>query len=153
VNQAAANAFQKEIDSLPQPKWGYGCDCVAPRATVCNNHVCMEAPLGGADSGADSSPPKDASGVCVDIQLSSFDTSCTTSADCVSVTTGTICTGSCACGGSTINVSDQAKYDAELSSVHPAECPCVSAGAPQCVGSTCTICGGASSPPGCVDGG
>jgi len=90
---------------------------------------------------------------CVDIVVSSYDQSCKTSADCVGITAGTLCSGSCDCGGSTINKDGIARYDAAISGLTFSACPCVAAGKPECVFGSCTICGFGSKTPGCPDAG
>lgn len=104
---------------------------------------------GGSGSGS-SSGSSSGGGTCVDVVLSSYDTSCQTSSDCISITAGQICAGDCACGGATINASGQARYDAAISSIQLGECACPLEGTPQCLQSQCTICtGGPSDPPEC----
>jgi hypothetical protein len=90
------------------------------------------------------------SGQCVDISASSFDTSCSSTSDCISITAGNLCPGSCLCGGATINASGKAAYDEATQGVGGAECGCALLGTPTCIGGTCTICGaGTSDPPQC----
>ncbi len=91
---------------------------------------------------------------CVTVDLKSFDTTCKGDGDCTLVSTGTICTGGCACSNSTINKGDAAKYAAATAGVKPNACPCAAAGTPRCVQGTCTLCTfGPGAPPGCPDGG
>jgi hypothetical protein len=93
--------------------------------------------------------------VCVDIDLATYDQSCTTSSDCVDITSGTLCSTGCLCGGSTINNSGNARYEAaiaQLSSVGPV-CGCPFFGQPECLHGTCIICDGPTPNPACNDGG
>lgn len=99
------------------------------------------------------SPPPSDAGMCIDIDLSTYDISCTGDSDCISVTAGEICTGGCACGGATINASGSARYQAALNQVQTLGCPCHALGLPACVNKQCTICGGPNPTPGCPDGG
>ena len=93
-------------------------------------------------------------GVCVNIDLATYDQSCTTEADCVLVAAGLLCSGDCGCPGSTINSSGIARYAAETSSVSLLNCPCVASGVVHCLQSVCKICGyGSNQPAGCPDGG
>jgi hypothetical protein len=67
--------------------------------------ACGGKQLGG---GGGSGGPGDAGGVftepdgavCVDIDLSTYDTSCNQASDCISITAGTICGGDCNCNRS-----------------------------------------------------
>ena len=91
---------------------------------------------------------------CVTVDLSDFDTSCVTSADCVLVRSGELCSGYCDCPGDTvISRSEFGRYQTAISSVPPAAiaCPCVSLPAPKCVQRKCVFCGG--SQQSCPDGG
>jgi hypothetical protein len=124
-----------------------GCSCVDMASGACR---CSESPDGGA---------------CVDIDVSTYDTSCHGDSDCINVTAGTICEGyNCICGGAAINADGQSRYNMTLSSIHPGRgpaCGCPYLGAARCVqgpsGGVCTYCpssiSGAPIPPGCPDGG
>ena len=90
--------------------------------------------------------------VCVNIDLATYDRSCQTSTDCVGIASGPICNGDCACGGSTINLDGEARYNAALSGVTLGVCPCVAGGIPTCIQNVCTLCGLGNQPP-CPDGG
>jgi hypothetical protein len=73
-----------------------------------------------------------------------------TDADCITITAGTICTGSCLCGGATINRDGQARYDAAISGIMTGLCPCAASPPPRCLGGTCVVCtGGPGDPPEC----
>ncbi len=126
-------------------------DCFCPDAPIdCIGHQCTTAGAVGVDASA---PPPD-SGTCVDIDLSTYDTSCNVSSDCIEITAGTICSGSCACGGATINVADEGRYDAAISGIQTGACPCPAELPPSCVAGKCVFCGfGPNSPPGCPDAG
>ncbi len=113
--------------------------------------ACGGKQIGVNPDGGDFKEPDGAT--CVDIVLSSYDRSCTTTADCVDITSGIVCSGSCACGGSTVNKSGQARYEAALSGLSLEACPCVANGEPACVKGTCTLCAFDSDEPGCNDGG
>jgi hypothetical protein len=107
----------------------------------------------------DARPSEDArpadSGLCIDVDLSTYDTSCEVDSDCILVTGGRMCDGrSCPCGGASINVDGQARYEAVFSTIHVAVwCECQFFGSAQCVhgpsGGVCTYCPS----PGCRDGG
>jgi hypothetical protein len=115
--------------------------------------------LGGCSGRTESSMMIGAPGpdgqACVDISTSSYDTSCSTASDCISITAGRLCPESCACGGATINVSGQAAYDEATAGLANGGCPCPSGPVPQCIAGTCTLCTGEpGDPSGCdVDAG
>jgi hypothetical protein len=127
-----------------------------------------DSPAGSADGGA-SSPdatadtagsvadtgPGDATdgGMCVDIELSTYDPSCHLASDCIDIAIGEVCSGSCGCGGAgVINVSGLARYKQAISGIMFADCPCVSGGTLACIQGTCALCGLGNQPP-CPDGG
>ncbi len=104
----------------------------------------------GSGDGGGGSGGEGGGGSCVDIALSSYDVSCHADSDCITITSGQVCSGDCACGGATINASGQARYQSQLSSVQLGECGCPEEGIPQCLDNVCTICrGAASDPPAC----
>ena len=87
------------------------------------------------------SPGGDAGGPgCVDVDLSTYDVSCTQDSDCMEVTAGQLCESSCMCGGSVINVSGAARYMSQTSGIEGGGCPCPYSGAPTCSAGTCTLC-------------
>ncbi len=98
---------------------------------------------GGSGSGGSSS----GGNTCVDVDLSTYDLSCNEAADCVVITAGEICDGDCTCGGATINVSGQARYQSAISSIQLGLCGCPLEGTPECLGHVCTVCTGAPSDP------
>jgi hypothetical protein len=123
------------------------CYCGAPSPPECIDHQCTT----GVDV-VDAGPPD--SGVCVNVDLSTYDLSCKSDSDCIEITSGEICSGSCACGGSTINADGQARYDQQLSQVDLAPCGCPAFGVARCITGTCTLCPfGPNGTPSCADGG
>jgi hypothetical protein len=126
-------------------------DCFCPASPIaCENHQCVLQSTVEADAG----PPVDATAACVDIDLSTYDRSCNVASDCIEINSGVLCPGACMCGGSTINKSGQARYDAAISSIQTTACPCPAQSPPACVNGQCTVCGfGPNQPPGCPDGG
>jgi len=107
---------------------------------------------GGSDGGVYMAPD---GATCVDIDLSTYDQSCAADSDCISITAGPICEGSCECGGATVNASEQSRYQnaiAPLASTRGV-CGCFAEGIPQCVHGTCTFCSLGSNGSGCIDGG
>jgi hypothetical protein len=115
-----------------------------PFALACASALAVLVACGGrqvgdeARDGGTTTLPDGA--VCVDIDLSSYDQSCTTDSDCAVVTSGQLCAKYCPCGGSTINESQLGRYRAAVADVPTGECSCGSAGPPSCVGGTCLFC-------------
>jgi hypothetical protein len=108
---------------------------------------CVGRTEGAGDGGAGNDGGS-ASG-CVDVPIADFDTSCVRDSDCVAVTTGDVCPGACLCGGATINVADQSRYEQMVQGVATGECNCPLEPVPQCVAGTCTVCPAGSRDPGC----
>ena len=101
-------------------------------------------------------------GLCVDIEPSAFDTSCSADSDCIGIAAGNICSGyNCICPGAAISAKSQAAYEATLSKVPKGSgpmCSCPAFGAAHCIASQCVFCPNPamnppSYPPGCPDGG
>jgi hypothetical protein len=90
----------------------------------------------------------------VEIDLSTFDTSCKVTSDCIDISSGDVCSDNCNCGGSTINASGQARYDALINQLPPSavDCFCPNLGTPTCVAGQCVVCG-LGSTVACPDGG
>ena len=86
--------------------------------------------------------------VCVDIDLSTYDTSCAQASDCITILAGEVCSGSCDCFGPAVSASEQSRFDQAISGIEFADCPCVSPGPLKCLVGTCVLCGykGASCP-------
>ncbi len=139
-----------------------GCPCASSGNVKCIQNQCELCGFGGnnpqgcetidAAPPFDSGPPIDAA-TCVNVDVSTYDTSCAQDSDCIQITPGEICTGSCLCGGGTVNIDGQAQYDQTVNSIATTACPCVAEGVPRCVQATCRLCGGPKSSPGCPDGG
>jgi hypothetical protein len=131
-----------------------GCPCPSPAQPECVNGTCTLCEPGeDCDVTSEVDASADAN-VCVDLEPSMFDTSCTTTADCLEVTLGEICSSGCLCGGSAINAMDEAKYEQAVAPVSQGElCACPYLGSPVCVGGTCIVCGPGTSQPGCPDAG
>jgi hypothetical protein len=125
------------------------CPCAASGMPACVQGACTVCP-----PGQDCSPPD--AGACVNLDPSMFDTSCAQDSDCVDVTLGDLCDDGCFCGGSSINVGDQAEYEKDIANIQMGTCGCPYFGAPLCLGGQCIVCGGAAPPnPACPgpDGG
>lgn len=90
------------------------------------------------------STPSDA-GACVTIDPSVYDTSCSSDADCMSISSGMVCSSGCegACPNTAINVTGKAHYQAEvkpLSTVTAKACDCAQDSAVACIAGVCTYC-------------
>jgi hypothetical protein len=117
------------------------CNCPARPGPECIDHVCTIADELG-DAGVtiyDGGASTDASSTCVDIDLSSYDQSCTKTSDCVEITSGDICPDSCLCGGSTINKDGETKYEAAIAGIKTEPCHCAAGPVPQCVHGKCSM--------------
>jgi hypothetical protein len=119
-----------------------------------------DAGSGGSGSSSSSSSSSSGGGTtdgqagtsCVDVSLSSFDSSCHEDGDCTIVMTGQICTGDCLCGGSTINLSSLPSYEAAIAGIKTSACGCPAEPVPQCLGGTCALClGSPNDPPACPE--
>ena len=123
------------------------CFCPSTPAPQCIDNqctICTGAPSDPSSCGVmvgDDTGPS-----CVDVDISSFDVSCRNDGDCIEVTTGEICSDSCACGGSAISATEEQRYEEETSGIPTEACPCVSAGSPRCVAGSCAICPPPSNP-------
>lgn len=106
------------------------CFCPASRVPQCVQHQCVIPPpdAGTSDGGA-----------CVNVDLSSYDTSCNQASDCTAISTGQICTGGCACDNALINASALPQYQQATSSVHPLACSCPAFPLAQCIQHKCVI--------------
>jgi hypothetical protein len=106
---------------------------------------------GGSGSGSGGGNQSGSGGSCIEVPLSSFDTSCQKDTDCVEVTTGTLCLDGCLCGGSAINASSQAAWENDVMGLGSGTaCPCPGSPPPVCVSGTCTLC--EDTPGGCGGG-
>jgi hypothetical protein len=164
VNGSEESRYQSTLSAVTPSPPAYSCPECASLSTRCLNHTCavcgLTTPNANPLCASVEPPPADGGGsgagdggVCIDIDLAAYDRSCTSSADCISITSGQICSGACACGGSAVNASGAAQYDAALSGLELGICGCPFMGLPQCVGGTCAVCGHADSPTACPDGG
>jgi hypothetical protein len=126
-----------------------GCFCSKAPVPECIDHTCTLAGESDAGGPSDGSVSIEASSTCVDIDLSTYDTSCNVPSDCIQITSGEICPDTCECGGSSINKSGSARYEKAISGVTTTPCHCASQGSPTCVTGLCVVCGGPSPSPYC----
>jgi len=152
ISNAALAQYEADVASIT---FDETCPCPSPGVVDCLNGTCTlcDGP-GDCTVAIDAGPSSDV-GACIDLEPSVFDTSCTTTSDCLDVTLGDLCDSGCLCGGSAINVADQAKYNQLTANVPPGEaCGCPYFGKPVCVDGQCIVCGGAAPPnPACADAG
>jgi hypothetical protein len=74
--------------------------------------------------------------------------------DCIEITAGHLCPGSCNCGGATIAASANGRYEALTGGLAFVGCPCAVPPRPKCFRNQCINCGyEPNPPPGCGDGG
>jgi hypothetical protein len=134
------------------------CACGFPGFRECVNHQCtVSATAVDASVSVDAATAVDApvsieAAGCVYVDLSTYDRSCKADSDCIDITPGSICPGSCACGGAAVNIDGQARYQAAIKSVGLGFCQCPIAGPSYCVMGECTHCN-LGSGQGCTDGG
>jgi hypothetical protein len=101
----------------------------------------------GSGSEVDAGPANDAEGdggFCVNIDVSTYDTSCGVDSDCINIAPGMICDGyNCLCGGAAVSAGGQARYNAALASVKAGAgpfCGCPAFGWPRCINVHCVYC-------------
>jgi hypothetical protein len=142
--------------------------CVGHVCTICSFDESGNPSCPGSDAGVDAepdvviSPPFDPDGgapdasdggTCVDIDLSTYSTTCSVDSDCIVIQGGEICDDDCFCGNAAVSASGQARYDAAVQSIVPGDCGCTGVPAPQCVMGQCVECVGPNQPAGCLENG
>jgi hypothetical protein len=154
VNAAAAARYQSETAALtfeacPCPAQGEP-RCLGGQCTLCG--FGPNPPAGCDDTGiitiedggifdgseVDSQISDADAGTCVDIDLSTYDSSCNQASDCIVILTQA-CSGACACGGLPVNASEQSRYQQEISGITLVLCPCGFETTPQCIDDQCII--------------
>jgi hypothetical protein len=86
-----------------------------------------------ADAGADA-------GHCINMDLSSYDRSCSTDVECIPVSSGQQCDGQCNCPNAVINAKGTMQYQQALGSISPGFCQCPATLSWGCQGGQCVIC-------------
>jgi hypothetical protein len=117
------------------------CPCPAELEPLCMDSRCFVPGFGPEDA----APPPDAPG-CVDVDPTTYDTSCAVDSDCIDVATGVLCADYCPCGGTLINVAGQARYWAAVAPVVTGQCGCVAEGVARCVQGECIRCAYTATP-------
>jgi hypothetical protein len=77
------------------------------------------ASMRDATAGQDAGDNADAGSACVDVDVSTYDDSCSTDSDCIAITSGVICPGDWLCVDATINVDGQARYEQTIARLPP----------------------------------
>lgn len=138
------------------------CPCLYPGPVLCLQGQCTQCGFGpdqpagcddsgdgGVEASTEAGESADTGVICVDIDLSTYDTSCSQDSDCIEITSGEICSGECGrvCGGSAVNASEQARYNALVLPVLSsskvtlgAPCGCPAYGSPTCEAGQCVMC-------------
>ncbi len=155
INTSAEASYQAIVSSV-HPGTGPLCSCPASPGPQCLGGVCTICSGREGDPPACHSIPPDAGAdgsACVDVDLATYDRSCHQSSDCIGITPGVLCPGSCTCGGAAVNVSEQLRYQNTIEQLGTSSaCPCVAGGAIACIQNECTLCGLGNQPE-CPDGG
>jgi len=155
INASAEASYQALVSSI-HPGKGPLCECPAFPGPQCLGGVCTVCSGLEGDPPACHSTPPDAGAdgsACVDVDLATYDRSCQYSADCIGITPGVLCPGSCTCGGAAVNVSEQLRYQNTILQLGTStECPCVAGPAVACIQNECSLCGFGNLPE-CPDGG
>jgi hypothetical protein len=78
------------------------------------------------------------SSICVDVDVSAYDQSCTRSEDCMAIASGTQCNWGCLCPDAAVNVSGQAQYEQAIGALPDCgDCGCPARRYPCCVEGRC----------------
>jgi hypothetical protein len=149
INVDGEARYEQAISSVPP---GLGCGCPASLVTCTAGACCAGGPFDppacnlAVDAGSDA-------GLCVNVDLSTYDTSCTKDSDCFQITAGELCAPPCLCGGAAINVSGEPRYNAAIAPLLNTlgGCDCPVAFPVTCFQNTCQVCSPSGVP--CADGG
>ena len=91
---------------------------------------------------------------CVNVQIGPGDLSCNVDGDCTVTVSGMVCSGSCGCGSTAVNMQGAARIGQAVSGLSLEACPCAAPGIPHCLAGQCALCGfGPNRPAGCPDAG
>jgi hypothetical protein len=94
--------------------------------------------------------PVEAGVVCVNVDLSTYDRSCTTESDCVYIAAGTLCSDQCVatCGNVYVNVDGLDRYRQTVTPLpQQPVCNCPAQSLPSCVQGQCTASSMSPPPP------
>jgi hypothetical protein len=108
---------------------------------------CVEQPVVDPAGGVYYCCPCESAGTrCVDVDLSTYDRSCSTASDCVEVTSGMVCPGACRCGNAAINATGSNRYWQVVAPLQLGLCNCPDDQGTHCIQGKCAHCPG---DPGC----
>jgi hypothetical protein len=103
---------------------------------------CDGEPIAGADDSTFYCCPCAVVGVgCVNVDLSTYDRSCSSDADCAAIRSGVICPGACVCANAVISAKDESRYWQTLAGLPPASlptCGCPNEPRTACIHGVCT---------------
>lgn len=113
----------------------YCCPCEGADAGAAAHDAALANALARAAAGGAAAPD---GGACVNIDLSTYDRSCTTTEDCIRIQAGTVCSDTCACGNASVNADGQARYQQTIAPLGPTPaCGCPNEPVPKCVQGQC----------------
>jgi hypothetical protein len=155
INTAAAAQQATLLSSIQRA----GCPCASPGRPRCSGGQCILCgPEGCSDGGVEGGEAgtsegglpesgtgegglqKIDGGECVNIDLSTYDQSCTQPSDCILIFTGEVCVPSdCPCNQAFVNISEQPRYDQAINELPPDDCTCPVAPGPACLQGKCTL--------------
>ncbi len=93
----------------------------------------------GGESDAGESDGGVTTGLCVDVDLTGYDTNCVTAADCTVVFSGEVCTGECSCeGNAAISASARGEWEQAVQGITFETCHCVPS-SPVCLHGQCSL--------------
>jgi hypothetical protein len=115
--------------------------CIADQCTVCppEDPTCADAGTTTIDASTGDAGSGDDGGVCVYVDPTSFSKACVKASDCVMVTTGELCSGSCDCGNTPISASAESQWQEDVAGIQFAACPCFAPPPPACVNDLCVV--------------
>lgn len=135
--------FVFDATTLTAVATAYGCNgTVTCESAIPGFSLPTECASGSSAIADPTSPCADAGQLCVNVDPTSFSQACTVASDCVTVTTGMVCEGSCGCGNSLINKSELGAYAAATSGITFGGCPCPPPLPPACTAGQCVTSGG-----------
>ena len=101
-----------------------------------------DAELAYGDAGA-TADAADSAPVCVDVDPSTYDLSCTTNRDCIVIASGSHCDDDCLCPDTAINMRGQARYEQTIAPLlhQGLACSCPNETPPCCLRGQCALTG------------
>jgi len=111
------------------PESSLGCVEEPATDTLGDTYYCC--PCVGSDAGTG----------CVNVDLSTYDRSCSSDSDCIAITSGVICPGNWLCSNATVNADGQRRYEQTIALLPPVgpNFHCRRGPPPVCVRGVCTV--------------